>query len=86
MRGMDRAPLVGQNLGARKPERAAKSGWLATLAYSVILLAITAFFLPFAEAIITFFTGEPEVVRHGSNLLRAEGKAVQAGGILDGWG
>lgn len=55
------ATLVGQNLGAKKPERAEEAVWL-TVRYTVIFLAsVTGLYLLFADELAGFFTDIPEV-------------------------
>lgn len=64
------ATLVGQNLGAGKPERAAEAAWKAGLYNTVCLAIIGLVFLLFAPTVIGFFTTDPEVARHGVYCLR----------------
>ncbi len=64
------ATLVGQNLGARKPERAEKSAWAAFFIYSAILIVFTIVFLLFGDHIIGLFNRDPEVIRQGTRLLQ----------------
>ena len=64
------ATLVGQNLGARKPERAERSVWLTGFYNMWFLLAVTIVFIVFAEKLIGIFATDPEVLRHGTNCLR----------------
>jgi putative MATE family efflux protein len=67
------ATLVGQNLGANKPERAEQSVWLAAK-YNAIFMACSGIFLiAFAEFITAAFTSEPEVVRWGTSCLQILG-------------
>jgi len=55
------ATLVGQNLGAGKPERAEASVWRATI-YNVAFLGVVgAGFATFAEIIVSAFTSDPAV-------------------------
>ena len=55
------ATLVGQNLGAGKPERAEASVWRATW-YNVIFLGtIGLVFVALADVIVAAFTSDPEV-------------------------
>ncbi|HUY15874.1 MAG TPA: MATE family efflux transporter [Terriglobia bacterium] len=64
------ATLVGQNLGARQPERAEKSVWLTGL-YNVIFLgSIGVLFILLAEPIIRLFTRDPAVVPLAASCLR----------------
>ena len=64
------ATLVGQNLGAGKPDRAEEAAWKAGLYNTYCLAAIGAVFLIFAPFIMSFFTSDPEVARYGVNCLR----------------
>jgi putative MATE family efflux protein len=76
------ATLVGQNLGAQKPERAEKSVW-KTGKYSAIFMGIVSiFYLIFAPEIISLFTQEAEVVKNGALCLRI----IAAGYIFYGYG
>lgn len=55
------ATLVGQNLGAGNPERAAQSV-MKTMKYNVMFMAfITVFTFTFGEWLISFFTNDPQV-------------------------
>ena len=64
------ATLVGQNLGAGKPERAETSVWRTGL-YNVLFLGtVGVFFVLFAEPVVRLFTHDPEVVRYGAACLR----------------
>tara|TARA_R110002096_G_scaffold154_27_gene989 strand:- start:4141 stop:5556 length:1416 start_codon:yes stop_codon:yes gene_type:complete len=64
------ATLVGQNLGAGKPERAEKSTWKAAQ-YNAVFMAITgAFLLVFAEFVTSLFTDQAEVLRWGTSCLQ----------------
>lgn len=64
------ATLVGQNLGANKPERAAKSVWLATRYNIIFMLFVAVIFITMAPAILSIFTGDPLVIRYGVDALR----------------
>ncbi len=64
------ATLVGQNLGAGKPERAEKAVWRTGL-YNVIFLgSVGIFFILFAEHVVGLFTHDAEVLRLGATCLR----------------
>jgi putative MATE family efflux protein len=64
------ATLVGQNLGARRPERAEQAVWRACLLSAAFLSVIGAGFLLGAEPLVTLFTRDPEVIPHGVKYLR----------------
>jgi putative MATE family efflux protein len=64
------ATLVGQNLGAGKPDRAEKSVWRTGLYNMIFLGALGVFFIIFSEHIVRLFTNDPEVVPLGAACLR----------------
>lgn len=64
------ATLVGQNLGAGKPERAETSVWRAALYNMLFLMGLAVIFVAFAEPVIRLFTDDPGVVAFGVSCLR----------------
>ena len=64
------ATLVGQNLGAGKPERAESAVWRTGFYNMIFLGGIGLFFVFFAEPIIRLFTQDPAVVPLGAACLR----------------
>lgn len=62
--------LVGQNLGAKQPQRAEESAWIATRYNVIFLSSVAVFFVLFAEPIIRLFTQEPAIVDIGVQCLR----------------
>jgi putative MATE family efflux protein len=64
------ATLVGQNLGAGKPERAERSVWVTGFANMVFLGVVTVVFVIFAEPLVGIFTTDPAVVPYGVDCLR----------------
>ena len=64
------ATLVGQNLGAKQPERAETSVWCTGLYNMIFLGVIGAFFVVFAEPVIHLFTSDPLVVPLAVSSLR----------------
>lgn len=64
------ATLVGQNLGAGKPDRAEKAAWIACKYNAIFLVSVGALFWMFSPQIISFFTQEPEVIAEGVKSLR----------------
>ena len=76
------ATLVGQNLGAQRPDRAEESVW-KTGKYSAYFMAfVSVVYLVFAPQIIMFFNTTPDVVTNGSLCLRI----IAAGYIFYGYG
>jgi len=63
------ATLVGQNLGAGKPERAEEAVWIATRFNTFFIGLIGAIFVIFAGPIIGIFTHDPEVHAFGRQAL-----------------
>ncbi len=64
------ATLVGQNLGAKQPERAGTSVWRTGLYNMIFLGGIGLFFVLFAEPVIRLFTSDPSVVPLAVSALR----------------
>jgi len=64
------AILVGQNLGAQKPGRAAKSAWITVSLYELLMGFFAVLILIFAPYIIKVFNTNPEVVRIGIQFIR----------------
>jgi putative MATE family efflux protein len=64
------ATMVGQNLGAGKPQRAHRAAWIAT-GMDVAIMVVAAIILVFAaKPLIAAFDDNPEVVKIGANYLR----------------
>jgi putative MATE family efflux protein len=64
------ATLVGQNLGAQKPDRAETAVWRTGLYNMLFLGAVGILFIFFAEPVVRLFTSDPAVVRLGAACLR----------------
>ena len=67
------ATLVGQNLGAKQPERAEKSVLLTAKYNAIFMAGVMLLFLFFAGPIISVFTNDPEVQETGILALRIIG-------------
>jgi MATE family, multidrug efflux pump len=76
------ATLVGQNLGAKRPDRAEKSVQIAGLYNMIFLGAIGTLFVVLAEPLIRLFTGDPAIVPIGASCLRT----VSYGFLFYAWG
>ncbi|MGC6430910.1 MAG: MATE family efflux transporter [Jejuia sp.] len=64
------ATLVGQNLGAQKPDRAEKSVWKTSKYCAIFMGIVSIVYLVFAPQIIVLFNDTPDVVKYGSLCLR----------------
>ena len=84
---------VGQNMGARKPALAERSGWISAAIAAALMSAVAALFLIFPEHIMAFFTADREVIDMGKTffMIVAVTEPVMAfafalGGALRGGG
>jgi putative MATE family efflux protein len=64
------ATLVGQNLGAKQPERAEKSVWITGFYNMLFMGVLGVFFVVFAGPVVRLFTQDPAVVPLGVSCLR----------------
>ncbi len=76
------ATLVGQNLGARQPERAERSVWITGCATMAFLAVVSLAYIFGNEFLIRIFTAESGVVATGAQCLRV----VAYGYIFYAWG
>ncbi|HYO59418.1 MATE family efflux transporter [Archangium sp.] len=76
------ATLVGQNLGARKPERAEQAVWRAGFYNMVFLGTVGLGFILFAQPLIATFTNDPQVAAIAVRCLRI----VSAGFLFYAYG
>jgi len=74
--------LVGQNLGAGRPDRAEQAVWRAALYNLVFLGGAGLLFVLFSEPIVRAFNADPAVLGYGSNALRI----VSAGFLFYAYG
>ena len=68
------ATLVGQNLGAKRPERAEQAVWKSGHVGGMFLAAISVVFIAFAPTIVSAFTPDPvvaDVAVHGLRIISA---------------
>jgi putative MATE family efflux protein len=63
------ATLVGQNLGAGRPDRAEASVWRAAYINAAVLGTVGLGFLFFSHSVIGLFTREPSVLAYGTDAL-----------------
>ncbi len=76
------ATLVGQNLGAGRPDRAERSVWLAGMYNMAFLAAIGVVFIALADSLVGIFQDEAAVVSVGSRGLRV----LSYGYVFYAWG
>jgi putative MATE family efflux protein len=76
------ATLVGQNLGANKPERAARAVWLTGTWNMIFMAVMTVVFVRFAPEIVHLFTNDPAISPYGVQSLRI----ISYGYVLYAWG
>ena len=63
------ATLVGQNLGAQKPDRAERSGWVTGFWNMLFLVGVSIFYFMFSESLVGIFTNDQDVIRIGGKWL-----------------
>lgn len=76
------ATLVGQNLGAKRPDRAEQSVWRSANYGSLYLLFVSVIYVVFAPTLVGWFTVDAAVLGPGITALRIFG----AGYLLFGYG
>jgi putative MATE family efflux protein len=64
------ATLMGQNLGAGRPDRAEASVWKAGFYNTVFLVAVGITFVAFAEILVGLFSDDVTVLAYGADALR----------------
>jgi Na+-driven multidrug efflux pump len=64
--------LAGQNLGAGKPDRAEKGGWIAIGLYSGVMVICCIFIWFFADTIVTIFSTDAELVDITATFMRIQ--------------
>lgn len=74
--------LVGQNLGANRPDRAEQSVWMVSRVNIIIMGFISIFFIAFPEFWIRIFTSDESVITSGILCLRT----ISFGMIIFGFG
>ncbi len=64
------ATLMGQNLGAKQPDRAEKSVWITAGYNTVFLGLVSVVFFVAAPRLVGFFTTDPNVLAYGAECLQ----------------
>jgi putative MATE family efflux protein len=76
------ATLVGQNLGAKQPERAERSVWITGVANMTFMALVSLLYIFGNEFLIRIFTPEQGIIKAGAECLRI----VAYGYIAYAWG
>ena len=76
------ATMVGQALGAQKPERAEAAVWTAGKYNALVLAAVSVVFVAFAPWIVSIYTTDPNVAPYATHCLRI----VSAGFVFFAYG
>lgn len=76
------ATLVGQNLGAKRPERAERSVWITGFVNMIFLALVSVVYIVFNEDLVRIFTSESQVVAAGAECLRT----ISYGYMIFAWG
>jgi putative MATE family efflux protein len=75
------ATLVGQNLGAKKPERAERSVWITGIWNMVFLIGVAVVYFVASESLVGIFTDDLKVISVGAMWL----KIVSYSYFVYGW-
>lgn len=76
------ATLVGQNLGAKQPERAERSVWTTGKYNAIFMVIISVVYLLFAKTIVGLFKDDPAVIEAGALSLQV----IAAGYVFYAYG
>ena len=76
------ATLVGQNLGARRPDRAERAVYVTGLWNTGFMTVVTVIFVTFAAAIVGIFAPDPDTHAVGTRALRI----ISYGYVFYAWG
>ena len=74
--GQATAALVGQSLGANRPDEAKRTVHMALLSVFVFLMVTMSFSFFFGNQFTRFFVDDPEVIRYGAQLFRVVSVSV----------
>jgi len=69
------ATLVGQNLGARRPDRAERAAWLSAGWMGLYGLVLGSVLVIWPRAVLGIFTSDPQIIEQGAPYLRLLGYA-----------
>ena len=76
------ATLVGQNLGAKQPDRAEKSVWITGKYSAFFMGTVSLVYFFFSPLFLAWFSTNPEVIKYGTLCLQI----IAAGYIFYGYG
>ena len=64
------ATLVGQNLGAGKPDRAERSVWITGFYNMLFMIGVSIVFFIYSENLVSIFSEDSDVILIGGSWLR----------------
>ena len=73
--------FLGQNLGARNPNRAKRAGWYAAVYNAAMMGALAVSYIVYGKQIVGFFDADPEVLRPALSYLHWVGLSYVGLGI-----
>jgi putative MATE family efflux protein len=76
------ATMVGQNLGAARPDRAERAVWITAIVNMTFMATVSLIYIFFNESLIRIFISEPGVVAAGAHCLRV----IAYGYVAYAWG
>jgi putative MATE family efflux protein len=74
--GMSAATLVGQNLGAGNPRRAARGAWMTSGVFTALSAIVAAVFVIDPSLIVARFSSDSEVIKTAGTFMRLMGLTV----------
>lgn len=82
--GQSSGVLAGQNLGAKQPERAARTVWLASGLTTGVMVLVSVLIWFWAEKVVLIFNNEPGLVKITAAFVRIEIVAYLVFGLVHG--
>jgi len=74
--------LAAQNLGAKQPQRAEKTAWIAIGLFTSVMLVFAVVVLIWADYIVTIFNAEPDLVDMAGKFLKIQTVSYMFNGLM----